>query len=47
MKVITLHQPWASLIALGIKDIEARSWSPPQRLIGETIAIHAAKVVPP
>lgn len=26
-KVLTLHQPWASLIALGVKSIETRSWS--------------------
>lgn len=26
MKAITIKQPWASLIALGIKDIENRTW---------------------
>ena len=41
MKAITLHQPWASLIAHGVKTIETRSWAPPRVLIGERIAIHA------
>lgn len=40
MKLITLHQPWASLIALGIKEYETRNWNTPYR--GE-ILIHAAK----
>ena len=43
MKAISLHQPWASLIAVGIKTIETRSWAPPKALIGQRIAIHAAK----
>ena len=42
MKAITLHQPWASLIAEGVKTIETRSWAPPAALWGERIAIHAA-----
>lgn len=42
MKAVTLHQPWATLIALGHKHIETRSWTPPSSLIGETIAIHAS-----
>lgn len=43
MYAISLWQPWASLIAEGIKVQETRSWSPPHWLIGERIAIHAAK----
>lgn len=39
MKVLTLHQPWASLVALGIKTIETRSWSTKYR---GPLAIHAA-----
>jgi hypothetical protein len=42
MKVLSLHQPWASLIALGVKTIETRSWSAPTSLVGQRIAIHAA-----
>lgn len=43
MKAITLHQPWASLIAVGAKRIETRSWKPPASLIGQKLAIHAGK----
>ena len=45
MKAITLHQPYASLIAAGVKRIETRSWTAPAALIGERIAIHAGKRV--
>lgn len=38
MKVLTLHQPWAQLVALGIKTIETRSWSTNFRGL---LAIHA------
>jgi hypothetical protein len=43
MKAITLWQPWASLIAVGAKTIETRSWATPYR---GPLAIHAAKVTP-
>lgn len=43
MKAISLHQPWASLIMCGAKRVETRSWRPPEALIGQRIAIHAAK----
>lgn len=43
VKAISLWQPWASLIAVGAKRIETRSWPAPPALIGERIAIHAAK----
>lgn len=43
MKALTLWQPWASLVALGVKSIETRSWSTPYR--GQ-LAIHAAKTRP-
>lgn len=45
MKAISLWQPWASLIACGTKPYETRDWAPPRDLIGQTIAIHAAKKV--
>lgn len=38
MKALTIRQPWASLIALGIKQVETRSWSTKHR---GRIAIHA------
>lgn len=40
MRCISLHQPWASLIALGAKRIETRSWDTSYR---GPLAIHAAK----
>lgn len=43
MKALTLWQPWASLIARGAKGFETRSRAPPKYLIGQRIAIHAAK----
>ena len=43
---ITLHQPWANLVAHHGKDIENRTWPPPAKLIGRRIAIHAAKNTP-
>lgn len=45
MKAISLWQPWASLIACGAKPYETRSWAPPRDLIGQPIAIHAAKKI--
>lgn len=43
MKAISLWQPWASAIALGLKNYETRGWRPPAALIGQPLAIHAAK----
>ena len=43
MKALTLHQPWASLIAEGPKTVETRSWPAPPWLVGQRIAIHAGK----
>lgn len=45
MKAISLWQPWASLIACGVKRYETRHWAPSRDLIGQTIAIHAAKKI--
>jgi|SRR5581483_1420720 len=42
MKAISLWQPWASLMAIGAKVIETRSWCPPAELNGHDLAIHAA-----
>lgn len=44
MKALTLTQPWASLIAIGAKRIETRSWTTDFR--GQ-VAIHAAKGLGP
>lgn len=43
MRCITLMQPWATLVALGAKKIETRSWRTPYR---GPLAIHAAKSFP-
>lgn len=44
MRALTITQPWASAIALGIKTVETRSWSTPYR---GALLIHAAKGFPP
>lgn len=44
MKVITLTQPWATLVAIGAKQIETRSWATGYR---GPLAIHAAKGLGP
>jgi hypothetical protein len=38
MKVLTLYQPWATLVAIGAKKIETRSWKTDYR---GPLAIHA------
>lgn len=40
MKALTLTQPWATLVALGAKRVETRSWRTNYR---GPVAIHAAK----
>jgi hypothetical protein len=40
MRILTLWQPWASLIALGLKQYETQSWGTTYR---GKLAIHAAK----
>lgn len=43
MKALTLTQPWATLVALGSKKVETRSWRTHYR---GRLAIHAAKGFP-
>lgn len=43
MKALTLTQPWATLVAIGAKKIETRSWSTIYRGL---LAIHAARGFP-
>lgn len=43
MKALTLTQPWATLVAIGAKRIETRSWLTVYR---GPLAIHAAKGFP-
>ncbi len=40
MKALTLYQPWATLVALGAKRIETRSWTTKYR---GPLAIHVSK----
>ena len=42
MKALTIWQPWASLVIVGAKPYEFRSWRPYRAMIGERIVIHAA-----
>ena len=42
MKAISIKQPWAYLIASGIKDIENRTWKCPEKYIGKRVLIHAS-----
>jgi activating signal cointegrator 1 len=44
-RALSLHQPWASLAALGFKPFETRSWAPPPWLIGKLFVVHAAKSI--
>jgi len=46
MKALTIWQPWASLILIGAKPYEFRSWKPPQWLVGKPLAIHAGARAP-
>lgn len=43
LPAISIWQPWASLIAHGIKKNETRSWAPPAAYIGRTFAICSSK----
>jgi hypothetical protein len=40
MKVLSLLQPWATLVVMGVKQIETRSWSTAHR---GPLLIHASK----
>jgi hypothetical protein len=43
VKALTLTQPWATLVAIGAKRVETRSWEHSHR---GPVAIHAAKGMP-
>jgi ASCH domain len=42
MKALSLTQPWASMVATGVKLIENRTWAAPRTMIGQRFAIHAS-----
>lgn len=39
MHIVSIKQPWATLIAQGVKDVENRSWSTNLRTL---VAVHAS-----
>ena len=41
LPALTVWQPWATLIAEGVKPHEFRRWAAPGRLRGQLVAIHA------
>jgi activating signal cointegrator 1 len=43
MKALSLTQPWATLVAIGAKCIETRTW---HTFYTGTVAIHASKGFP-
>ncbi|WP_027176843.1 hypothetical protein [Desulfovibrio aminophilus] len=43
LPALSIRQPWAALIALGLKDIENRSWCCPNKHIGHQVLLHASK----
>src|SRR5437879_1749653 len=44
MRVLSIRQPWASLLVLGVKRWETRSWHTSHR---GPLAIHAARKISP
>lgn len=46
LPIISLWQPWASLIFAGVKKHETRGFEPPLKYIGGYIAIHATAKFP-
>lgn len=47
MKVISIWQPWASLVIHGLKFFETRTWPAPPALMGVELGIAATKNVTP
>jgi hypothetical protein len=47
MKIISIWQPWASLIVHGFKVNETRGWAAPKSVIRNTIGIAATKNILP
>jgi len=47
MKVISIWNPWATLVVKGLKLIETRSWAAPRSLVGQRIGIASTKQIRP
>lgn len=45
MKVISIWQPFASLVVKGFKVFETRDWAPPKSIIGQRIGIASTKSI--
>lgn len=45
MRGLTLTQPWAGLVAAGVKLVENRPRHPPHNMIGERFAVHASREI--
>lgn len=45
LPALTVHQPFAHLLAIGEKPVENREWPPPPQIVGGYLAIHAGKTV--
>src|SRR5690606_7935017 len=43
MRALTLWQPWAWAMSIGLKRIENRTWRPPAWLIGQRFCLAAGK----
>lgn len=41
--VLSIRQPWAALILLGLKDVENRKWPLPEEYVGVPVLLHASK----
>ncbi len=41
MKALSIRQPWAWLLASGIKDVENRTWKLPPAIYSQRVYIHA------
>ena len=47
LDALTMHQPWASAVALGVKEWETRFWRPSLKRRPGLLAIHAGKYIDP
>lgn len=43
LPALSIRQPWAALITLGLKDVENRSWRCPDKYIGRQVLLHAGQ----
>ena len=43
-RAFSLRQPWATIVAKGLKPVENRDYAPPKAMVGQYFAIHASKI---